>query len=61
MWLVTANDNLDALRFHQRRGVRIVGVSPGVVDEARALQPSIPVTGAYGIPPHDEPTLAMRL
>ncbi|WP_405579775.1 GNAT family N-acetyltransferase [Streptomyces sp. NBC_01092] len=61
VWLVTTNDNLDALRFYQRRGMRIVDVSPGAVDAARSLKPSIPATGAYGIPLHDEITLELRL
>jgi ribosomal protein S18 acetylase RimI-like enzyme len=61
LWLVTTNDNLDALRFYQRRGLRIVGVSPGAVDEARRLKPEIPDVGAYRIPLHDELTLELRL
>ncbi|NUR70093.1 MAG: GNAT family N-acetyltransferase [Hamadaea sp.] len=61
VWLVTTNDNLDALRFYQRRGLRIVRVSPGAVDAARALKPSIPETGEHGIPLHDELTLELRL
>ncbi|GGM01055.1 N-acetyltransferase [Streptomyces fumigatiscleroticus] len=61
LWLVTTNDNLDALRFYQRRGLRLVGVSPGAVDTARTFKPSIPVTGEYGIPLHDELTLELRL
>jgi ribosomal protein S18 acetylase RimI-like enzyme len=61
MWLVTTNDNLDALRFYQRRGMRIVGVGRGAVDAARALKPSIPLVGEYGIVPHDELTLELRL
>lgn len=61
VWLVTTNDNLDALRFYQRRGMRIVAVEPGAVDAARLLKPSIPHTGEYGIPLHDELTLELRL
>lgn len=61
LWLVTSTDNLDALRFYQRRGLRIVGVSPGAVDEARQLKPSIPLVGAHGIELHDELTLELRL
>jgi GNAT superfamily N-acetyltransferase len=52
--VTTTNDNLDALRFYQRRGFRIVAVRPGVVDAARRLKPSIPAVGAYGIPLSDE-------
>lgn len=61
VWLVTTNDNLDALRFYQRRGMRIVGVTPGAVDASRALKPSIPLAGEYGIALHDELTLEVQL
>jgi GNAT superfamily N-acetyltransferase len=61
MWLVTTNDNLDALRFYQRRGMRIVGVASGAVDESRRLKPSIPPVGEYGIPLHDELILELML
>jgi GNAT superfamily N-acetyltransferase len=52
--VTTTNDNLDALRFYQRRGFRIIAVRPGAVDESRRIKPSIPVTGEYGIPIRDE-------
>lgn len=61
VWLVTANDNLDALRFYQRRGLRITAVSPGAVDRARAVKPAIPLVGQHGIELHDELTLELRL
>jgi hypothetical protein len=32
--LITTNDNLDALRFCQRRGFRVAALHPGAVDEA---------------------------
>jgi ribosomal protein S18 acetylase RimI-like enzyme len=55
LWLVTTNDNLDALRFYQRRGFRIAQMRPGAVDEARkTLKPSIPEVGSFGIPIRDE-------
>jgi GNAT superfamily N-acetyltransferase len=54
LWLITTNDNLDAIRFYQRRGLRLVAVHRGAVDEARTLKPSIPEVGEYGIPLHDE-------
>jgi GNAT superfamily N-acetyltransferase len=60
LWLITTNDNLDALRFYQRRGMRIVGVTPGAVDRARRVKPGIPLTGDYGIALHDELTLELR-
>jgi ribosomal protein S18 acetylase RimI-like enzyme len=55
IWLVTTNDNLEALRFYQRRGFRLAALRPGAVDEARrALRPGLPDTGAFGIPLRDE-------
>jgi GNAT superfamily N-acetyltransferase len=55
------NDNLDALRFYQRRGFRLTAVDPGAIDRARRLKPSIPEIGAYGIPVHDELELILAL
>jgi ribosomal protein S18 acetylase RimI-like enzyme len=61
LWLVTTNDNTRALRFYQRRGLRIVAVDPGAVDRARVLKPEIPLVGDDGIPLRDELRLAMDL
>jgi GNAT superfamily N-acetyltransferase len=52
--VVTTNDNLDALRFYQRRGFVLVAVHPGAVDAARRLKPGIPATGTHGIAIRDE-------
>jgi hypothetical protein len=54
IWLVTTNDNVDALRFYQRRGFRLRELRRGGVDESRRLKPQIPPTGDYGIPMRDE-------
>ncbi len=59
--LTTTNDNLDALRFYQRRGLRLVALRPGAVDRARVEKPAIPRIGDYGIPLHDEIDLARRV
>jgi GNAT superfamily N-acetyltransferase len=61
VWLITTNDNMEALRFYQRRGYRLAALHLGTVDEARALKPSIPATGAHGIPIRDEIELEKRL
>jgi len=61
LWLVTTNDNMDGLRFYQRRGMRLVRVTPGAVDESRKIKPSIPLIGDFDIEIHDELTLEMRL
>jgi ribosomal protein S18 acetylase RimI-like enzyme len=60
LWLITNNDNTDALRFYQRRGWRIVAVHPGACDRSRVLKPSIPLVGDHGIPLHDELELEYR-
>ena len=52
--LTTTNDNVDALRFYQRRGFRLAALRRGAVDRSRQGKPSIPRSGDYGIPLHDE-------
>ncbi len=52
--LTTTNDNIEALRFYQRRGFRLAGLRPGAVTEARRIKPEIPETGEHGIPLRDE-------
>jgi ribosomal protein S18 acetylase RimI-like enzyme len=55
LWLITTNDNVDALRFYQRRGFRLVGLHPGAVDRSRReLKPQIPELAKNGIPIRDE-------
>lgn len=61
IWVVTTNDNLEALRFFQRRGFRLAALRPGAVDDSRArLKPHIGVAGAFGIPLRDELELELR-
>ena len=59
--LTTTNDNLDALRFYQRRGFRLAAPRVGAVDDARARKPSIPRVGDYGLPIRDEIDLTLPL
>jgi ribosomal protein S18 acetylase RimI-like enzyme len=61
IWLTTTNDNLDAIRFYQRRGFRIIDVRPDAVTASRDLKPTIPLVGAYGIEMRDEIDLERRL
>jgi GNAT superfamily N-acetyltransferase len=62
VWLTTTNDNLDALRFYQRRGFRLSALRSGAVDRAReTLKPELPLVGSYGIPMHDELDLELEL
>jgi hypothetical protein len=42
---VATNDNVEALRFYQRKGFRLRALRAGAVDEARrSLKPTIPET-----------------
>jgi GNAT superfamily N-acetyltransferase len=59
--LTTTNDNLDALRFYQRRGFRLMALRPGAMDATRVQKPSVPLTGRYGIPIRDELDLCLDL
>ena len=62
LWVITTNDNVDALRFYQRRGFCLVCVHRGAVDHSRAsLKPEIPLVGNYGIPLRDELELEKQL
>ena len=62
LWVITTNDNVDALRFYQRRGFRLAALYPGAVDHSRVRsKPEIPEVGEYGIPLHDEIELEKRL
>jgi ribosomal protein S18 acetylase RimI-like enzyme len=60
VWVVTTNDNTDALRFYQRLGFRLRAVRIGAVDEIRrTIKPAITETGDHGIPIRDELELVL--
>jgi GNAT superfamily N-acetyltransferase len=62
LWLITTNDNVDALRFYQRRGFRLAALHVGAVHHSRArLKPEIPEVGDHGIPLRDELELERTL
>jgi GNAT superfamily N-acetyltransferase len=62
LWVITTNDNVDALRFYQRRGFRLVALHRGAVDDSRArLKPEIPEIGDHRIPLRDELELELEL
>jgi len=55
LWLVTTNDNTDAIAFYSAVGFALVARRDGAVDDARCrLKPSIPLLGLDGIPIRDE-------
>jgi GNAT superfamily N-acetyltransferase len=54
LWLITTNDNADAIRFYEASGMRLVSVHKGAADEARRLKPSIPEFAPDGTRISDE-------
>lgn len=61
MSLITTNDNLNALRFYQKRGFDLTALFPNAVDLARKQKPEIPLIGDYGIPLHHEIELQRQI
>jgi GNAT superfamily N-acetyltransferase len=61
LFLITTNDNLNALGFYQKRGFELAALRRGVIDESRKLKPSIPLIGMNNIPLRDEIELEMKL
>ncbi len=61
LWLITTNDNLDALRFYQKRGFVLVAVHRNAIELSRRLKSQIPLIGEHGIPIRDEIELEMPL
>jgi GNAT superfamily N-acetyltransferase len=62
LWLTTTNDNVRALKFYLREGMRLVAVDLGAADDARRrLKPAIPTHGADGTPITDEWELELAL
>ena len=58
--LITTNDNLNALRFYQKRGFRIRALYPDAIPFSRTLKPEIPLEND-GILINDELLLMKKL
>ncbi len=61
LWLITTNDNMNALRFYQKRGFVLVAVHRNALEVSRRLKPEISLIGNDGIPLRDEIELEMML
>ena len=48
--LITTNDNLNAMKFYQKRGFDMTFIYVNAVEAARKIKPSIPEKGDYDIP-----------
>jgi len=54
VWLITTNDNLNALKFYQKRGFQLAALHRGGITESRRIKPEISLIGENGIPLRDE-------
>jgi SAM-dependent methyltransferase len=61
LWLITTNDNLNALGFYQKQGFELAAIHRHAVNASRKIKPEIPLLGNDGIPLHDEIELEMIL
>jgi ribosomal protein S18 acetylase RimI-like enzyme len=61
LFLITTNDNLNALGFYQKRGFEIVAIYRGAINESRRIKPGISWIGMNNIPLRDEIELEINL
>ena len=54
LWIITTNDNIDALRFYQKRGFKIAAIHLDAIEQSRILKPEIPFLGSNDIEIRDE-------
>lgn len=61
LWLITTNDDIDAIRFYQIKGFEWVATYMNAMDGSRKIKPSIPLIGMYNIPIKHELEFEMKL
>jgi len=61
IWVITSNDNIDAIKFYQRKGFNISNIYINAIEESRKMKPEIPHIGNYGIPIRDEIEFEMKI
>ncbi|TMI11894.1 GNAT family N-acetyltransferase [Candidatus Bathyarchaeota archaeon] len=61
LWLITTNDNLNALGFYQKKGFRLVALYPNALEASRKLKPEISLKASNGVPIRDELELELEL
>ncbi len=50
LWLITTNDDINAIRFYQRKGFDLKAAHINAMELSRKLKPSIPLIGMDDIP-----------
>lgn len=61
IWLITTNDNLNALIFWQKIGFSLKAVYSNAIKVSRKLKSGIPAVGNFGIPIRDEIELEFKI
>ena len=61
LWLVTSNENINAINFYQKRGFNISNIYLNAMKEARKIKPEIPRIAENGIEIRDEIEFEMKL
>ena len=61
LWLITTNDNMNALGFYQKQGFVLIAIHRNALKLSRKLKPEIPMIGDQGVPLRDEIELEMML
>lgn len=59
--LITTNDNIEAIRFYQKRGFDMANLYHDALTVSRQIKPSIPEIGEHGIPIRHEIEFVMQL
>ena len=49
LWLISTNDDTNAIRFYQKKGFVLVALHVNAIEKSRELKPSIPLVGMVGI------------
>lgn len=50
LWLITTNDDINAIRFYQKKGFNLKAAHINAIEFSRKLKPSIPLIGMDNIP-----------
>ena len=61
IWLVTTNENINAIYFYQKRGFYISNIYINAMEEARKIKPEIPIIAENGIELRDEIEFEMKI
>ena len=54
LWLITTNDNMEALKYYQKFGFSICAIRINEIENSRKFKPQIPKKGLHDIPIRDE-------